>query len=260
MTGRSEVAERAPADGLRGYATRYYGFREEKQGPVQRREGPGTDVVIVISFDEDWLIDGARHTSFVGGLRETQVTTEHAGRSFGMQIDLPPPAAHAILELPLNELANDVVPLEDVLDEPSLVERLACAGDWNARFDLLDRILSRRMADARPPSREIAWAWERLSATHGCIRVAQLARELGWSRRRLAARFREEIGLGPKAAARVHRFEHTRAVAETVVRPDWARIAVECGYYDQSHLINDFRVVTGQTPVTFFQDAATRTA
>ena len=260
MTDRSEVAQRGPADGLRGRVTRYYGFREERHGPVRRREGPGTDVVIVISFDQDWLIDGARHTSFVGGLRQTQVTTEHGGRSFGMQIDLPPPAAHAILGLPLDELANDVVRLEDVLDEPSLVERLACAGDWHARFDLLDRVLSRRMADARPPSKEIAWAWERLSASHGRIRVAQLARELGWSRRRLVAGFREEIGLTPKAAARVQRFEHTRAVAEMLVRPDWARIAVECGYYDQSHLINDFRVVTGQTPVTFFQDTATGTA
>jgi transcriptional regulator GlxA family with amidase domain len=50
------------------------------------------------------------------------------------------------------------------------------------------------------------------------------------------------------------RFDHARALAERSQRPDWARIAFDCGYYDQSHLINDFRSVTGRTPVTFFQD------
>jgi transcriptional regulator GlxA family with amidase domain len=99
-----------------------------------------------------------------------------------------------------------------------------------------------------------------LAASHGRVRVAELARELGWSRRRLVARFREEVGLPPKAAARMQRFEHARSVAGRADRPDWARIAVECGYYDQSHLINDFRAVTGQTPVTFFQDAAAAAA
>jgi AraC-like DNA-binding protein len=51
------------------------------------------------------------------------------------------------------------------------------------------------------------------------------------------------------------RFERARTLAEAAERPDWARIAVDAGYYDQSHLINDFRRVTGRTPVTFFQDS-----
>ena len=78
--------------------------------------------------------------------------------------------------------------------------------------------------------------------------VRELAGELGWSRKRIVARFREEIGLSPKAAARVLRFEQARRSAERSQRPDWAEIAVECGYYDQSHLINEFRAVTDRTP------------
>ena len=76
------------------------------------------------------------------------------------------------------------------------------------------------------------------------------------SRKRIVARFRREVGLAPKAVARLVRFERARALTERAERPDWARIAVECGYYDQSHLINDFRAVTGRTPATFFQDSA----
>jgi AraC-like DNA-binding protein len=221
---------------------------------MRRREGPGADVIVTISFGEDWLIDEARVTSFVAGLHERQVRTENGRRALGMQINVAPPAAHRLFGLPLDTLAHRVVPLEDVLDEPHLVERLYELGDWPERFDALDSLLVRRLADARPT--EVDWAWRRLVATAGRIRVGALAAELGWSRKRIVARFREQVGLTPKSAARLLRFEHARVEAERAERPDWARIAVECSYYDQSHLINDFRARTGRTPETFFQDAA----
>jgi AraC-like DNA-binding protein len=244
----------SPASGLRGYVSSYYGFRESTPKPIRRREGPGQDVVIIVSYGEEWLIDGERFTSFVGGLRDRQVTTEHAGLSYGMHINLSPPAAYMLFGVPLHTLARRVVALEDVLDEPSLVDRLHEAGAWEARFRLLDAVLAKRLARARPPSPGVIWAWRRLVQTGGDLAIGPLAQELGWSRKRIAARFREEIGLAPKATARLLRFDRARALAEELERPDWARIAVECGYYDQSHLINDFRSVTGRTPETFFQD------
>jgi len=246
---------RPPAVALQRHVTSYYGFREQTPEPLRRREGPGRDIVVVVSFGEEWLIDQERHTSFVGGLRETQVTTEHEGRSHGMQIDLAPLAAHMLFGFPLDALANAVVPLEDALAEPSLPERLYLAGTWSARFDLLDRVLAARLSAAPPVRPELIWAWRKLCAAQGDIRIGELTEELGWSRRRLVARFREQIGLPPKAVARLLRFEHARELGRRSVRPDWTRIALECGYYDQSHLINDFRAVTGTTPVTFFQDA-----
>jgi AraC-like DNA-binding protein len=239
------LIERTPIDVLRGHVTRYCGFVEETGGPLRRREGPGADVVLVFSLDHDWLIDGERYTSFTGGLREDQVTTEHAGRSFGLQVDLTPFAARALLGVPMHELAGRVVPL----DEPLLVEQLADAPDWEARFALLDRVLAERVS---APPRDVAWAWTRLRETHGRVRVGELATELGWSRKRLVAQFRDHVGLPPKAVAKLLRFERARELAGTM---PWAELAVECGYYDQSHLSNDFRAVTGRTPETFFQDS-----
>ena len=243
-----------PAAALRGKVLGYYGFREHACAPVRRREGPRPAVVVIVSFGEEWLIDGQRLTSFAAGLHQRQVTTEHRGRSFGMHIDLAPPAAHMLFGLPLHSLAHRKVPLEDVLDEPFLVERLHDAGAWRARFALLDAVLTKRLADAMPSSPDVVWAWRRLVETDGRLAVGTLARELGWSRKRIVARFREEIGLPPKAMARLLRFERARTLAERAERPDWARIAADCGYYDQSHLSNDFRAVTGRTPATFFQD------
>ncbi len=245
----------APAAPLAGRVTTYYGFEMETPEPVEQREGPGTDVVVILTFEEHWLIDGERQTSFVAGLHERQVTTEHPGRSLGMQISLDPLAARALLGAPLHELAGRSAPVEEVLD-PFLVERLALAADWDARFGLLDDTLSRRLADAQP-SREVAWAWRRLRETHGRVAIGTLTAELGWSRKRTVARFRDEIGLPPKAVARLLRFEHARELAGTM---PWGELAFECGFSDQSHLIAEFRRVTGRTPGTFLQDTVAQAA
>jgi AraC-like DNA-binding protein len=247
-------------EALRGSVTSYDGFREETSSPMVRREGPGRDVVMILSFGEDWQIDGQRLTSFVAGLRNRQVTTRHEGRSFGIHVNVSPPAAHRLFGLPLHELAERQIPLEDVVDEPFLVERLQDAESWDERFRFLDDLLTRRLAEAPPPSREIVWAWKRLAEEDGDVRIGELARELGWSRKRIAARFRDHIGLTPKRTARLLRFERARELAETPAPPDWARIAREAGYYDQAHLINEFRSFTGRTPETFFQDMAAAAA
>jgi len=71
------------------------------------------------------------------------------------------------------------------------------------------------------------------------------------------ARFRDEIGLPPKTVAKLIRFERARDLAGTL---PWAELAFECGYNDQSHLINEFRAITGRTPETFLQDAGASAA
>ena len=246
----------APAAPLAGRVTSYYGFEIETPEPVRQREGPGADIVVILTFEENWLIDGERHISFVGGLHEQQVTTEHPGRSLGMQFNLDPLAARALVRAPLHELANRTVPLEEILDAPFLVERLAGARNWDSRFALLDETLAPRLVDARP-SREVVWAWQRLRQTHGGIAIGELTAELGWSRKRIVARFRDEIGLPPKAVARLLRFEHARELAGTM---PWGELAFECGFSDQSHLIAEFRRITGRTPETFFQDTVAQAA
>ncbi|HET7572796.1 MAG TPA: helix-turn-helix transcriptional regulator [Gaiellaceae bacterium] len=97
------------------------------------------------------------------------------------------------------------------------------------------------------------WALRRLRESHGRARIGALAAELGWSRRRIVERFRDEVGLPSKAVARVLRFERARSLAGTM---SWGEVAYVCGYADQSHLIAEFRRIAGGTPGTFLQDGA----
>jgi AraC-like DNA-binding protein len=261
------AVERAPAPALCAFVRRYYGFRETTSAPMRRREGPGVDVIVLFSFGFDWRIGAAtdpsapweRHTSFAAGLHEASVLTEHDGESYGLQISLTPPGAFALFGLPMHELADRTIALDDLgLVRASLTEQLAELDTWTARFELLDSTLTSRFEHARSPSDSIVWAWRRLTQAQGRMRIGDVAAELGWSRKRLVARFREEVGLPPKSFARLLRFEHAKALLERADRPELGWIARECGYYDQSHLGNEFRRISGTTPAAYatnLQDA-----
>ncbi len=243
------VIRRSPAPALRKAVSAYHGFESDEQ-PTRRHEGPGADIVLLLTLDHGWRIDGQPRTSFAAGLRTTCVETESRGGIHGIQIDLAPWAARALLGVPLHELAGTSVPPEELLPD-DLPERVAAESGWRERFALVDWELGRRLADGPPPAVGVVFAWERLRTTHGTVRIEALAQELGWSRKRLAAGFREHVGLTPKATGRLLRFARARALAGTM---GWSDLAFACGYADQPHLIAEFRAFTGRTPETFLQD------
>jgi AraC-like DNA-binding protein len=243
--GSWEMAFAAPGPPLRGVVQRYCGYVERTAAPLRRREAATATVTVILSFGPRIVVDGASHGSFVAGPSDAPATTEHDGIQHGVELNLTPPAARRLLGVPMHELLGRVVALEDVFPAGTLLEELADAGWWEARFARLDAELTRRL-DAAPPSHPaVQAAYRRLVATHGAVPVGVLAGELGWSRRHLAARFRDEVGVSPKALARLLRFE--RALALLGERP-LADVAYECGYYDQAHFNRDFRAFAGVTP------------
>jgi AraC-like DNA-binding protein len=251
--GSWEMVAREPHPSLRGHVRRYCGYVEETLAPLRRSEPANADIPIIVSLGPAIEVDGRRHTSFVAGVHDRRATTAHDGHQRGIQIDVSPIAARMLLGVPMHELANRVVALEDVVGRAAagLSDRLNDARSWEARFELLDDLLTRRLERAGQPPPSVAWAWERLRSTHGRVPVRALAGELGASPRLLELQFREYIGMPPKTLARILRFEHALA---RLARDDGARfaeIAEGCGYYDQAHLNRDFRAFAGAAPRDF---------
>jgi AraC-like DNA-binding protein len=254
--GHWELVSRPPHPALRGHVRRYCGYAERMTAPQRRREVISGDVVLIVAFGPpmrlryplDPRAPEERRTSFLVGLHAPLTVTEHDGIADGVQIDLTPLGAHLLLGLPMHEVAGRVLDLEEALGPlgAELPERLVEAPGWEARFSLLDAALARRALAAAPPSPDVQRAWQRLSETCGRLPVGALAAELGCSRRHLAARFREQVGVTPKAAARVLRFHH--ALERLRAGERWADIAYDCGYYDQPHLNREFREFAGVTP------------
>ncbi|HSK16890.1 MAG TPA: helix-turn-helix transcriptional regulator [Gaiellaceae bacterium] len=267
-----DLALREPGPGLRSDVLVLEDYAEHALAPVRQRHLPGTFVPLVLNFGPRYRVrqsaGWSEHASFAGGLGEAVAVTESPGTALCVQVNLTPLGARRILGVPMHELAGRVVSLADVLgrDAARLEERLAEAPGAPARLALVESFLAGRLDAAEPARPDAARAWSRLEETGGGLRIGALAAELRCSRRHLAALFRDHVGVPPKAAARLLRFERALPLVEAGVAG--AEVARRCGYADQAHLVNEFRRFAGTTPaalvrerpVPFLQDAGPRTA
>ncbi|MFE4256565.1 helix-turn-helix domain-containing protein [Streptomyces sp. NPDC056910] len=167
-----------------------------------------------------------------------------------VQIRLSPVIARAVLGVSPADLDGAVVALGDLWGREAsrIRERLGDLSSWQDRFALTDALLARRHEAGPPVDPEVAWAWHRIVSSRGLTRVDGLAAEVGWSRKRLWSRFRSQLGLPPKRAVRLVRFDH--AAHRLVAGEGAARVAADTGYADQSHLHRDVVAFTGATPAT----------
>lgn len=265
MATRSAVqVEARPDPALRPYVTGYAGFELRGFPPGVHLGTPGRSLTVVVSLSEPLDVVGAdgaaprtgRFGAVAGGLTSRSVAIRHDGDQHGVRLAVTPLGARALFGMPSAELAHDVVHLDDVLGRlgAELVDRVRGAATWPDRFGALDAVLARA---ARPRGAgtavrpEVEEAWRRLVLHRGRVRIGSLAADLGWSRRNLGDRFRQEIGLTPKAAARVLRFEHAHALATAAEPRSWADISVRAGYADQAHLVRDWRAFTGRAPTAW---------
>ena len=260
--GSWELVTRPPDPRLRRYAGDYQGYVESASPAPVRQEIPIPLVPLILNFGSPWDIASSAagphvsHDSFVAGLSTASAYVGAAGSATCLQVNLTPLGAHMFFGLPMHELANQVVPLEAALPRAvaPLAEALEDEKSWSDRFALLDAILLARLAEARPPSPDVAWAWNALERTHGRAPIGWICDRLGRSRRYLASRFREQVGLPPKTVARIMRFD--RAVSLLGRSDDrLADIAFECGYFDQAHLNRDFREFAGLSPGAFVRQS-----
>lgn len=176
-----------------------------------------------------------------------------------LAVRFKPGMAGPFLAMPLHALTDQRAEL-DLLWGRSAAGRLADAL-WNsaaperARLALIERELLRRLrldsAAGNGNPALVQQALRTLEASAGALRVEQLAAQLQVSRQHLATQFRTHVGLSPKLYARICRFRRATAALGAGAGPDWAQLAQECGYFDQSHLIHDFQEFAGSAPERF---------
>jgi AraC-like DNA-binding protein len=261
-----EHCRRRPAEPLRPCVAHYTGYRQRGVPPARHRGLPSPFLTLIITLDEPLVLlahpdprqPPGDFGTLIGGLHSTPALIIHDGAQSGIQVALRPLGARVLLGLPAGELAQIDLPAETVLGGAcaELRARAVAAAGWPERFAILDEILLRlagpRLAGAGPaPAPEVRWAWRQLLASGGTARIADLAAGTGWSGRHLTSRFRTEIGLTPKAAARVIRFDQARHLLIRHAADDGYRLAdlaAACGYFDQAHLAREFRSLAGCPP------------
>jgi AraC-like DNA-binding protein len=250
-----EAVSARPAGPLRAVVAEHHGYRQRDMPPARHLGLPSPYLTVIVTLDEPLHVarqpDPAQapdsYRAMIGGLHTTPAVIEHDGAQSGVQLQLSPLGTRALFGLPAGELAALDVPATDLLGRlgDDLHEQMRGTRTWAERFRVLDVGLGRLLDPSRRPPPEVCRAWHLLRASHGTARVADVARAVGWSERHLAARFHTEIGLTPKAAARVIRFDRARRM---IPGCSGAVVAATCGYADQSHLVRDFVEFTGLAP------------
>lgn len=288
--GRWRMAQRSADPRLQAYVRGYLASEGCLPKLLIERHIPSLEVAIILNFasphrtldtsDPNQVTE--HRGAWVVGLQNHHRLCEAVGERDFMVIRFNPIGAHLFLRTPMDLLVDRKVELEEI-DGPFarwFTSRVQGAPGWAARFDLVESMIAERIASARQPSSALIHAWQRLQDTPSAIDLEMLSSQSGCSRRHWIAQFHRNVGMPPKMIARIRRFNLTidtinRIGRNAVRHPEskpyldrertcdsydarkpevrWANIAVDCGYYDQSHFIKEFRAFAGLTPLEFLR-------
>lgn len=229
--------------------------------PRERVLPTGTlELVVYLDQDQIQVIEPAGVRRYPGAIVSGALTSwfglDPPERASILGVHFKPGGAYPFLGMPAFELADAHVDLETLWGRRARIlrERL-CAAPLADKFTVMEDALVECLA--RPARRHpvVPFALGELSRPD--VAVGAVARQAQLSHRRLAELFRAEVGMTPKTFSRVRRFELAVARARRAgPPPDWANVALDCGYFDQSHMIRDFVEFSGLTPLEIFRRAS----
>jgi AraC-like DNA-binding protein len=168
-------------------------------------------------------------------------------------VHFKPGGAYPFLNLPVCELHNGQTPLRWLWGAAAdaLHDRLLAAKTPAEVFRVLERALLDQLYRNRALSPAVAFALGELGGGLPSRSITALADHVGLSSRRFIQAFTDEVGLTPKLFGRVARFQRALRLIDAQPEPEWSALALNCGYYDQSHFIHDFRKFSALSPAAY---------
>lgn len=172
-----------------------------------------------------------------------------------MGVHFKPGGAFPFLGAPASELTDAHADLAELWGRSAnkLRERLCEAVGPRDRFQIMEQVLLDRLRRSPKGRRAIATALDAFGLYGTGASVRDVAREVGICQRRFTKVFAAQVGLTPKVFCRILRFQRARTLADQIEKPNWAQLASTCGYFDQSHLINDFQEFSGFSPTEYLR-------
>lgn len=211
-------------------------------GPTQKVIGYGD-----AAADDDFRL------AWIAGIQDQPLAIASPDGVDHMGVRFRPGGAHAFFDVPMDALRDRVVDLDLLLGAAAgeLRDRLGVAPDPEARARVVEAWLLERRYAVHPYFGTVRRAMDLIQESAFRTSVTELCERLGLSNRHLIDQFRRVVGLTPKTASRVARFNGVVRHVAGAVEVDWARVAYRFGYADQSHLIREFRHFGGVTPEEF---------
>jgi AraC-like DNA-binding protein len=249
MEGRATASDRATASSSQAFGVSVR-VAEERELDVRGIGLPRAEIQVVVRFGRS--TPGGLDIHVLGARRRVHRKLLRGGWG-ALTVRLALGTSEAVLGAPASALVGRIVPLEELWGTEStrrLLDRLAAAGAPLMAARLLESVVVARLRSSEAPRPQARLALAGASQMKNAD-VNAVVRRLGVSERHFRRVFRETIGVSPKSFARLARFHRALGAARQSRRAGWAGIAIDAGYYDQSHLIAEFRAIAGATPQAF---------
>jgi len=247
---------------LRGYIN----FLYAAQGTMPYRcDGifptPSTD--LKFNFGDPWCVRersdspavSVRADSWCMGVWNQRHAVEWPAWTEFVGVSFKPGGAYAFLGVPISELHNRVVALDEIWGRTAseIRERLYDAATPERRFALLEAFLLARLDERSDAARIVDHVAGRIVARHGAARIGELCDEVGVSHKHVITLFNRLVGCTPGELARLCRFQHTLKSIDLAQPVSWTSVAHDSDYFDQAHFSRDFTAFAGLTPTAYLR-------
>lgn len=246
--------ERIPAAPLSEHVRLIWYTSAREVGYERERVLPNGCLQIIINLDRDFIweypggaVRRAIAPSLVVGARATFEIVDTSDMADLVGIVFQPGAFTCFACDAADRFSERNIALEDLWGGGgrALREQLGEARTPADRLRCAERFLIEAFSPCLRRCNIVRFALSRFEKSPLITTVSEVAKETGWSERHFSQRFREEVGLSPKAWCRLQRFRRALQQLYAGEQVSWAELALDCGYYDQSHFANEFRTFSG---------------
>jgi AraC-like DNA-binding protein len=263
-----EYLSKSPGKPIGDFVERFWQISDSPSHRQERIVPSGTLELVVNLREDEFRIYDPDHSevcrrysgSIVSGTYQRAFVIDAKQHASVVGIHFKPGGAFPFLRIGPGELADRHVELEALWGTTAteLRERLCEAGSPAERFELLEQALTARLNLQRESHYAVRFGLSVLMGSDAKPKMREIAKRVGLSQRQFIQVFTNEVGLTPKLFHRVKRFQRAFASLRRIPTPDWGDLAFECGYFDQSHFINDFRGFSGLRPSEFISQGGPR--
>lgn len=226
-----------------------------EQGDFLQIALPSHECYLSFEYDTDFVIKKGTSENFLKAYTTTiippqLVKTEIRGKTMkAIIVKFKEGAFFRLFKIPIRHFKNECYNARDVLgkDFTELYERIMSSDDLPSKIKLVEQFLLKKVTDSRPMM-PIDFAIERLLLSNGNIPIMELASNACMSIRQLQRKFMEQLGLSPKHFSKFIRFSNAHRMKMLFPHLTWGEISMRCGYFDQMHLIHDFKSIAALNP------------